>query len=337
VKSSELDQFSSATMGKVHDLANLISERQQFVLTTHYDADGDGLGAEAALTAGLRQLGKSVAVLNNEATPRRYRFLDGDHLFRRYDPAKHRHLVARSDVLILLDASRRDRMHRLETALAGFGGRTAILDHHRGGGWGDVEVIESEACSTTELVCTLLDSLGLDLTPQIAEALLVGVLVDTGSLTNPNATSRACRIAARLIDAGAEVERLREALFASWPLERLRLEAQFLAGLRTRHHGRLIWGVVDHQALTRWRQGPSATEGLAERALAVRHTQLSVLFLEEAEQVRVRLRSRGRVRVDDLARSLGGNGHAGAAGAKVPGPLRAAIHRVLGEASTLLR
>jgi phosphoesterase RecJ-like protein len=94
--------------------------------------------------------------------------------------------------------------------------------------------------------------------------------------------------------------------------------------------------VIDRQALKRWRQTPAAVEGFVEYALAVRGTELSVLFVEEAEVVRVSFRSRGRVRVDGLARNFDGGGHPRAAGARVPGPLAAAKRRVLAEAAKLL-
>lgn len=337
MESSDLQGLSSRIMRSLGALVELIQEHQRFLLTTHRDPDGDGLGAEAALAAGLRQLGKTVAVLNNEATPVHYAFLDREGLFLRYEPSRHRDLIAASEVVILLDAGRPERTGRLSRGLARFTGPTVVLDHHPGGGWADIEIIEPEACSTTELVSLLLDGLDVGLTASMAEELLTGVLVDTDGFRNPNATPRAHRLAARLIEAGADTERVREAVFASWPLARLRLQADFLRSLHTRAHGRLIWGVLDRQALRRWRQNPAAVEGFVEYALTVRGTELSVLFLEEAAGVvRVSLRSRGRMRVDALARALGGGGHERAAGARVPGPLPRARRHVLTEAARLL-
>lgn len=211
------------------------------------------------------------------------------------------------------------------------------LDHHPGGGWAEIEIIEPQACSTTELVYLLLERLGADITPRMAEALFTGVIADTNGFRNPNATPRAHRLAARLMEAGADAERVREAVFASWPLARLRLQADFLRSLHTRHQGRLIWGVVDREALRRWRQSPAAVEGFVEHALTVRGAVLSILFLEEpAGVVRVSFRSRGRVRVGGLARNLGGGGHERAAGTRLPGPVSSAVRRVLAEAAGLL-
>jgi len=337
LESRHLYGFSPAAVRKLDALVELIQGHRRFLLTTHRDPDGDGLGAEAALAAGLRQLGKTVAVLNNEPTPDQYVFLDREGLFHPYQPSRHRDLIAAMEVAIILDGARPERTGRLGKALVRFRGRTVVLDHHPGGGWADTEIIEPQACSTTELVYLLLERLGVDITPRMAEALFTGVLADTDGFHNLNTTPRAHRLAARLLEAEADAERVRQAVFASWPLTRLRLQADFLRSLHTRHQGRLIWGVVDRQALRRWRQTPAAVEGFVEHALTVRGTELSILFLEDpAGVVRVSFRSRGRVRVDGLARSLGGGGHERAAGARVPGPLPAAVRRVLADAAGLL-
>ncbi len=337
MESSHLKGFSSGIADRLDALAKLIQQHQRFLLTTHRDPDGDGLGAEAALAEGLRQLGKTVIVLNNDATPAQYTFLDREGLLQRYQPSRHRDLVATSEVVVLLDAGRPERMGRLGRSLARFTGPTVVLDHHPGGGWADIEIIEPEACSTTELVYLLLEHIGIDVTPRMAEALFAGVLVDTDGFRNLNATPRAHRLAARFIELGASAERARQAVFASWPLGRLRLQADFLRSLHTRHQGRLVWGVVNRQDLRRWRQTPAAVEGFVEYALAARGTELSVLFLEEATGVvRVSFRSRGQVRVDGLARSFGGGGHQRAAGARVPKSLPSVRRRVLAEAGKLL-
>ncbi len=337
MESSDLHGFSPDILDRVDALVELIQKHRRFLLTTHRDPDGDGLGAEAALAAGLQQLGKTVVVLNDEATPAQYEFLDREGLFQRYQPSRHRELVTTSEVAVLLDAGRLERMGAPGRGLAKFKGRTVVLDHHPGGGWADIEVVEPEACSTTELVYLLLGRLGLEVTASMANALLTGVLVDTDGFRNLNATPRAHRLAARLIELGADAQRVREAVFASWPLARFRLQADFFRSLHTGHRGRLVWGVVSRQALKRWRQTPAAVEGFVEYSLAVRGAELSVLFLEEAEGVvRVSFRSRGEVRVDGLARDFGGGGHQKAAGARVEGPLPAVRRRVLTEVAKLL-
>jgi phosphoesterase RecJ-like protein len=171
----------------------------------------------------------------------------------------------------------------------------------------------------------------------MAEALYCGIVADTQGFRTAHTTPEAHRRAAALLAAGASAVRVHEALFATWPVARLRLLGQFLAGLHTAAGGQLVWGVVGRSMLRRHRQPAASVEGFVEQALTVAGAVLAVLCLEEVDGVRVSLRSRGGVRVDGLARRLGGGGHPQAAGARMAGPVAAAVGRVLREARATLR
>jgi phosphoesterase RecJ-like protein len=303
----------------------LFTANERFVLTTHRDPDGDGLGAQAALAEALEQLGKEVRVINSSPVPAHYRFLRGSGTFERYREATHRAVVEGADVVILLDAAHPERTGRLAPALLGYRGVTLAIDHHQLRGWAQLDLVDPDACATTELIDELLARLSVTLTPSMAEALYAGLVADTLAFRTAHTTAAVHNRAARLLEAGANLARVHEALFASWPLGRLKLQGHFLARLRTAVGGRLVWGVVERRDFRRWRQTPAAVEGLVENALSVRDADLAMLFLEEPASIRLSLRSRHGVRVDGVARALGGGGHAQAAGARVSGPLPRAV------------
>jgi phosphoesterase RecJ-like protein len=132
------------------------------------------------------------------------------------------------------------------------------------------------------------------------------------------------------MEAGASIERVHQALFSSGSLARLRLLGGFFSGLQTDVSGRLIWGIIGQADLTRYNVTSADVEGLVEEELTVAGTELAVLFLEElGDTVRISLRSRNGIRVDGLARSLGGGGHAQAAGARLSAPLEKVVQRTL--------
>jgi phosphoesterase RecJ-like protein len=317
-------------------VAENLRHNQAIVLTTHRDADGDGLGAEAALGLALLELGKDVAVLNDEATPARYRFLENGLLFRIYRPRKHDNIIRSVGAVVLLDAGESERAGRIASALDRASGKKIVIDHHPPRGWADIAAVDTAATSTTELILRLFDKLRLIITPRMADALYTGVLADTDGFRNANTTERAHDLASRLIGLGARPERVSRAL-AALTLGRLRLEADVLAGIRSSNGGRLIWGVVDQAMLSERRQTAEATEGLVDRLLQVEGAEIAAIFLEDSEgEVRVSFRSNDPVRVDGLAQSLGGGGHPKAAGARVQAPLGIAIRRVLGKARALL-
>jgi phosphoesterase RecJ-like protein len=315
----------------------LLEAHGRFVLTTHRDPDGDGLGAELALVEALRQLGKQAHAFNDGPVPPQYRFLSGAGSLERFSEARHVQSFAKAEVVVVVDAARPDRTGRLARVLERFGEATLAIDHHLDRGWAQVELIDARASATTELVHELISRLPVRMTPTIAEALYCGLVADTQSFRTPDTTPDAHRRAAELLEAGASAARVHDALFASWPVGRLRLRGAFLAALRTAEHRRIVWGLIDRATLRRYRQPSSAIEGLAEEALTVADAELAILFLEEPAGVRVSLRSRGGVIVGDLARRLGGEGHAQAAGARIAGPLAPAMQRTLREARRTLQ
>jgi phosphoesterase RecJ-like protein len=311
-------------------VAENLRHSQAVILTTHRDADGDGLGAEAALTLALGELGKDVVVLNDEETPAHYRFLEDGLLFQTYRPRKHDRLIHSANAVVLLDAGDSDRAGRIGPALDRTAGKKVVIDHHPARGWADIEAVDTEATSTTELVLRLFDKLRLIITPRMADALYTGAVADTDSFRNANTTERAHTLAARLVSQGARPERVSQAL-AALSLRRLKLEADFLADIHTSLRGRLIWGIVDQRMLTERRQTPAATEGFVDRLLQVEGAQVAALYLEEPNGVvRISLRSKDPIRVDELAQSLGGGGHRRAAGARFQGSLQNVVRRVVG-------
>ncbi len=307
----------------------LLLAHDRFVLTTHRDPDGDGLGAEAALAAALRQLGKECRILNESALPHQYRFLGQDAWFEVHRDAPRGKAVLDADAVILLDAAQPERAGHIGPALRAHRGASLAIDHHPAGGWAGVDLIDVTACATTELVHDLITRMAVELTPHMAAALYAGLVADTQCFRTPNVTPEVHRRAAELLEAGADASLIHDALFGAWPLARQRLLGEFMASLRSTARGRIVWGVVERSALRRFRQPTSAIEGFVEEALSVGGADLAVFFLEEADAIRVSFRARNRVTVGGLARDLGGGGHAQAAGSRVPLPLDSAVRRVL--------
>lgn len=335
------NQVQASRPASVEAALDLVAENlrhsQAIILTTHRDADGDGLGAEAALSLALAEMSKTVAVLNDEGTPAQYRFLENGLLFQTYRPRKHDRLIRSANAVVLLDAGEAGRAGRIGQALSSATGTRIVIDHHPSRGWADIEAVDTGAPSTTELVLRLLDKLRVLVTPRMADSLYTGLVSDTGGFRNANTTERALTLAARLVSLGARPERVSHGLEAA-SLGRLKLEAAFLAGAQPSLGGRLIWGVVDQGMLTKFRQTPASTEGFVDRLLEVKGAELAILFLEEAHQVtRISVRSKEPVHVAGLANKFGGGGHPLAAGARVQSGINRTVRRVLAEARAVLR
>lgn len=316
------------------EVVALIQQHNHFVLTTHVHPDGDGLGCEVALAAFLKQLGKEVAVVNSDPMPETLEFLDPQGSFRVYHPDRDHATVANSEVIFVLDSSEGwNRLGKLGEVAQDSSATTVCLDHHPGDGdFADIVVIDTTAGATGELVFELIDHMGSELTHDMAMALYVAIVTDTGSFRFGKTSPRTHRIAARLLEAGVMPHQIYSYLYEQRPLGHLHLQSQLLAQLTLAYGGRLAWSKVTQEMLERYGVDRRDITHLVDLGLSVAGVEISVLFSETRNgRVQLNFRSKGRLAVNDVAQRLGGGGHPFAAGAQVDGPLEQAIQRVLEE------
>ena len=294
-------------------LADEIRTTDRFLLTTHEGPDGDALGSMLALHHILKGLGKdSVMFLAAKEFPLpvEYRFLPLEEVF--HEPPAD--LVDR--VVVFLDCGNIDRMP--VDWLRRDDSRILNVDHHHDNTrFGDVNVVDTEASSTAEIVFRLAGELGVELTPEIASALYVGLVTDTGRFMYENTDESAHRMAAALIDAGVDVNDIYRRLYERVPIEKLRLVARALEKIERVDDGRLT---LTHLAAEDYRATGASevlTEGIIDFVRAVEGTLVAAMIREKSEgpSRKVSLRSvDGSVDVSRIAREMGGGGHARAAG-----------------------
>lgn len=317
-----------------NEVVALIQQHNHFVLTTHVHPDGDGLGCEVALAALLKQLGKEVAVVNSDPMPETLEFLDPQGSFRVYHPDRDHATVANSEVIFVLDSSEGwNRLGKLGEVAQDSSATTVCLDHHPGDGdFADIVVIDTTAGATGELVFELIDHMGSELTHDMAMALYVAIVTDTGSFRFGKTSPRTHRIVARLLEVGVMPHQIYSYLYEQRPLGHLHLQSQLLAQLTLAYGGRLAWSKVTQEMLERYGVDRRDITHLVDLGLSVAGVEISVLFSETRNgRVQLNFRSKGRLAVNDVAQRLGGGGHPFAAGAQVDGPLEQAIQRVLEE------
>jgi phosphoesterase RecJ-like protein len=309
------------------------------VLTTHVNADGDGVGSEIALVHFLTALGKRVAIANPSPIPDRYAFLRDPVLAcdRTGDAVR---ALREADLFLVLDIADLGRLGHLGAPLAQRGIVTACVDHHLSPGTlpPGPRMVDAAAGATGELVYDLAATAGWPLPPQAAEALYVAMLTDTGGFRFSNTAPRVLRVAASLLEHGVHPERVYEQVYATAPVGRLRLTADVLNTLVVEPEIGLSWLTVPAGALERYGTTADDIDGLVEMARSVQGTRMALLFRPLASgNIKVSFRSVGALDVADFARTFGGGGHAKASGASLVGTLDEVQRTVLGAARTLLR
>jgi phosphoesterase RecJ-like protein len=195
------------------------------------------------------------------------------------------------------------------------------IDHHAGNRrYGEINWIDPSAAATGEMLFQLVEHARLTLTPPMAEALLVALTTDTGSFRFSNTGPRQHRIAARLIEAGASVQRVARVAFGSHPIEGVRLTGHVLSNVRLECAGQLAWSEIRQDEYQKCGGEKNAPENLADALRSIRGVKLSVLFHElENGVLRVNFRSTGEHDVGQFAARWGGGGHRAAAGLSLTG------------------
>ncbi|HEX5955648.1 MAG TPA: bifunctional oligoribonuclease/PAP phosphatase NrnA [Solirubrobacterales bacterium] len=288
---------------------------ERFLLTAHEGPDGDALGSLLAMHHVLRQLGKdSVMFLDAKEFPLpvEYRFLPLEEVF--HEPPAD--VVDRT--LVFLDCGNIDRMP--VEFLRRDGARVENIDHHHDNTrFGSVNLVDTDASCTAEIVLDVAKRLGADITPEIASALYVGLVTDTGKFMYENTGPAAHRMAAELIEAGVDVDDTYRRLYERVPIEKLRLIARALEKVERHDEGRFAVTYISADDYEATGAGEVLTEGIIDFVRALEGTAVAAVIRDKTDGGRsarkVSLRSTdGTVDVSAIARIHGGGGHRRAAG-----------------------
>lgn len=292
-----------------------IRGRHRFLVVAHENPDGDALGSLLALTLGLRALGKDAEMFLSQPgpIPAEYRFLDLDGIGNE-PPAD---LSER--VLLAVDCANTKRIAEDDTVVDGAARVVDIDHHHDNSRFGDVNLIVDDASSTAEIVRDILRKLDVELTPQIAQALYVGLVTDTGRFQYTNTTPKSLRLAAELVEAGADVHGVFRHVYESVQFAKLKLLARALERAQLFEGGRLVVSYLLKDDFGDVGAEEPYSEGIIDHLRSVEGSEMVALIREpprnEGPARRVSLRSsHDEVDVSAIARELGGGGHRQAAG-----------------------
>jgi len=322
----------------IERLAQELRAGRSVAISTHINADGDGCGSETALSRLLGQMGLRSKIVNPTPWPEMYKFLLGDDVKDSSDAGAKG--LKDVDVLVVLDISDVKRLGVLAEAVRRLTIPKLVIDHHLPSDEppSTLIVTDTTACATGELIFDFATVMDLKITPDIARALYIALLTDTGGFRFSNTTARCLSIAGQLIASGVEPEEMYGRLYASMPVGRLHLLRDALATLEVDPEYGISWISVAAGAAEQYGLRSEDLEGIAEHPRSIGGTRLAVFFRDLGhDKVKVSFRSTGDVDVNKFAKQFAGGGHARAAGALIEGDLEVVRRKVIAAAREFLR
>ncbi|MDE2931359.1 MAG: DHH family phosphoesterase [Chloroflexota bacterium] len=295
----------------------LVSASRRVVLATHAGPDGDGIGSMVGLSLALRALGKTVAMVCADPVPPDLTFVP--HADEIQVLPQLAALPFAPDLIIVCDSASLERLGAVHgESQSAFAALPILnLDHHRTNErFGRVNLVDATAAATVEIVHELLERLRVEPTQEAATALMTGLVTDTVGFRTESVTPRTLTLAAQLLERGAPLEEINYRVFRATRYAKLKLWGYGLSNLQRSEDGRIVWTTLPREV--RMELGAKETDlmGLASLIEGIEGADIVILAWDKRKdplRTGISLRSR-TANVAAVAQTLGGGGHAGAAG-----------------------
>ncbi|MBN2898697.1 MAG: bifunctional oligoribonuclease/PAP phosphatase NrnA [Clostridia bacterium] len=299
-------------------LLSIIEEHEEILLLPHVSPDGDTLGSTFALNAYLKRLGKKTHVVLNDDVPSNLMFLVDDHLHKEAD---YDALNATPTLVFAIDSSDPGRLDSRQKYLEG---RVSVcIDHHiTNTKYCDHNYVTPEASSTGEVLYELLFTDDMTVPMEIASAIYVAILMDTGSFRYSNTSSRTMEIVARLFSAGIDYVDLNIAVYQNVPIDKFRFTNMVLSTLELSHDNQVGFIYITEEMLAAAGLSMQDTDGIIENIRDIASIEVALFAREVSPNVfKASARSKRFYDVATFCLDFGGGGHVRAAGCTIKGSL----------------
>lgn len=307
-----------------------IKKHNQFLITSHTNLEGDALGSQLAFYILLKKLGKIATIVNEDRLPAEYDFLPQKSSIKRFSNSLTKRISF--DCFVTLDCSdlrRCGEVYRINTS----GAPILNIDHHISNRrFGDINWVEPDSSSCSEMIYKLYERLRIPLDREVALLLYVGMLTDTGSFRYANTSSFTHKAVSQLLKYNLSVPKIYKSIYENMSFQDMKLLARILPTMRRFAAGKVAWFQIRRNILKNKKSSFDLSESLLSFARAIKDVEVCVLFKENLgtkDEVRVNFRSQGKLDVNKIAQLFGGGGHKTASAATIKGDIGQIRRRVL--------
>ena len=291
---------------------SLKKENKKVAVIGHVRPDGDCIGSTVAMVRILRNQGIDAVGVNNDETPENLKFLLGDTPF-----CLASEFTRDDHICVTVDSADYKRVGASLNAI--FPEVFLNVDHHISNKqYAKNDLIIGSASATAEVIMGIVLDLGWEIDPTTAQALYVGIATDTGQFRFPSTTKDTFGIVKALCDFGAKPSEAANELYENESYARIKLIQLFLASLEMECDGRVCFGLLTDSMYQESGASIDDADGLVDYARSIQGVEVGVLLEERNGALKGSLRAKDpKYRVDQIAQSFGGGGHACAAGLNV--------------------
>lgn len=319
----------------IKEVAEAIKKYDNYIITSHINAEGDALGSELAVFYLVKQLGKNAVVVNNNNIPDRYKFIPGWKKVLTVDGK----IPKNYENVIVVDCPTIERAGRIAPIISNAKVKINVDHHVSNEKFADFNWVCPEASSCGEMVFALYRNMALNINEEIATMLYVAILTDTGSFRYDATTTETHRIAGELIKLGVHPSKIAEKVYETKSLGDIELLAKALSTITLTSNGRIAYMCVTKKMLDETHTAPDRTDGFVNFARSIKGSEIALFFRQDTKDsgtIHVGFRSKGRVNVNVLAGKFGGGGHPKASGCLMKGGMDNVIKEVIKAAEEFL-
>ena len=327
-------------MGKVNysKIEQIISENEKIFISTHINPDGDSLGSAFAMYHYLKKIGKDCRIINHSEVPLVYSFLNEKEIFNEIND-ENIAFIKNADLGIILDIGDFYRLGEVANVIEGTTIETINIDHHplTENDFFTHNFINLDASSVGEILYSYFSSLGSDI---IDKEMMLGiysaVLTDTGSFRFSNTNQLSHEIAVDAIKMGINISEIYQNIYENSSVSRIKLLGNVIQKLNFDCNGELLWFSLNNDMVKEVDGTNQDFDGFTDFFRGIQGVEIALMLYDLKGKVRLSFRSKGKYKVNEVAKKMGGGGHPFAAAALVDGDFSDVKSKVLGLLSTYI-
>lgn len=299
---------------------------KNIAIFSHVRGDGDCLGAQTGLATVLLQVGYQVCMYNQDTLSQNYSFLNGFEKISRFDEQS-----MKPDVCIAVDCASFERIGLADELLSKY--VWVNIDHHISNTmYGNLNIVDGNASSTCEILTSMFDDKEICLSKEAATSLYSGISTDTGSFLYPNASAKTFKLAASLLEAGADKSLVQMNVFENTSRKQIEIYKYLYANIRYEMNGAVAYCVFSNEIMKAMNATSADFEGVVTLIKEIQGVELAILITElQSGLSKISMRTKEFFDANKCCQKFGGGGHVRASGASLAELPEKAIEQVLVE------